>query len=167
VLPVKAARCLSLEILRGRGYKGAEAALGTPLAGTAAAAGDGDEVGCWRPCWCGRWWHAVRRRPHWLHRARGSSTPLSIRPFAPCALWLLWLWPWVLPTVASRLALTMCVVEVFVVVVVVVVVEEVPPMTTSIAAAAAAADAAAAAADLVETATAAPVAVPVMLCRCP
>lgn len=72
---VKAARCLSLEILRGRG-----AALRAPLASTLIAfAGEAGEVeaGCWRPCWCGRWWHAVRRRPHWLHRARGSS-PLSI-----------------------------------------------------------------------------------------
>lgn len=73
---VKAARCLSLEILRGRG-----AALRAPLAPLAstliAFAGEAGEVGCWRPCWCGRWWHAVRRRPHWLHRARGSS-PLSI-----------------------------------------------------------------------------------------
>lgn len=118
VLPVKAAaaRCLSLEILRGRGCKGDGAALRLPLAGPgpgiefAEADWDWDwepepeeeepevEVGCCRPCWYGRWWQAVRRRPHWLHRARGSR-PLSLRLFA---LWLL-------PTVANRLALTMVV----------------------------------------------------------
>jgi hypothetical protein len=73
VLPVKAAaaRCLSLEILRGRGCKGGGAALRLPLAGTGIDEfGEGDwawdwawepdwegpdvEVGCWSPCWCGR-----------------------------------------------------------------------------------------------------------------
>jgi hypothetical protein len=114
VLPVKAAaRCLSLEILRGRGCKGDGAALRLPLAGLGPGPGiefaeaddwdwepepEEEVVGCWRPCWYGRWWQAVRRRPHWLHRARGSR-PLSLRLFA---LWLL-------PTVANRLALTIVV----------------------------------------------------------
>jgi hypothetical protein len=115
VVPVKAAaaRCLSLEILRGRGCKGGGAALRLPLAGTGIEFAEGDawdwdwdpdweeevEVpGCWSPCWCGRWWQAVRRRPHWLHRDRGSR-PLSLRLFA---LWLL-------PTVANKLALTIVV----------------------------------------------------------
>lgn len=80
------ARCFSLEILRGRGYKGGGTALRLPLVIIGFAEDDG-EVG-------GRWWQPVRRRPHWLHRPR-ESRPLSILELG---LWL--------TAVASRLALT-------------------------------------------------------------
>lgn len=186
--PVKeaAARCLSLEILRGRG-----AALRAPLPisvsprvprGRDAGVGAGGDArglttpdarpptlgllpGCWSPCWCGRWWHAVRRRPHWLHRARGSPPPCP--PSSPMPMPVLsnarLLAPCVLPTVASRLALTIVVVTGGAVVVWCVSddgmnagavgdnndrgveLDAVPPMTTSIVAAAAALAAAAAA----------------------
>lgn len=151
------ARCLSLEILRGRGCKGGGAALRVPL--VIGLAGE-PEVACCC-CWFGWWLHAVRRRPHWLHRARGSRPPLSIMlpipmlpmlpipipipipgipiPIPPAIIPGLWL-----TAVASRLALTtVVVINVDVDVVV-------PPMTTSmppvavVAAAAAAAFAAAA-----------------------
>ena len=56
VLPVKAAaaRCLSLEILRGRGCKGDGAALRLPLAGPGDCwdwEPEEEGAGCWRPCW--------------------------------------------------------------------------------------------------------------------
>ncbi len=202
--PVKEAwaRCLSLEILRGRG-----AALRAPLpisapwiparpgSGRDAGAGAGGDArglttpepkpvlvlpGCWSPCWCGRWWHAVRRRPHWLHRARGSPPTPPCPPSSPMPMPVLSnarLAPCVLPTVASRLALTIvvvtggfgdcarCCVSADGVNAVVVVGDrnvfefelDVPPMTTSIVAAAAAlaADAAALAADAAAFAAAA------------